>query len=115
MAKDLTGKRVLITSGPTRADIDAVRYISNRSSGRLGRSIAIEALVLGARVTYVAGPDAAAPVPDDDGRQNTADHGHQGIHRNQAADPFETLRAHNVKAEPADGKNPGTQGQERNV
>ena len=65
MAKDLTGKRILITSGPTRADIDAVRYISNRSTGRLGRCIAIEALALGARVTYVAGPDAAAPVPDD--------------------------------------------------
>lgn len=65
MPSDLSGKRVLITSGPTRADIDVVRYISNRSSGRLGRRIALEALALGAHVTYVAGPRSAAPGPDD--------------------------------------------------
>jgi phosphopantothenoylcysteine synthetase/decarboxylase len=61
MAGSLSHKRTLITSGPTRADIDAVRYISNRSSGRLGRRIAIEALALGANVTFVTGPDGAVP------------------------------------------------------
>ena len=61
MPDNLSGKRILITSGPTRADIDPVRYISNRSSGRLGSKIAVEALALGARVTLVAGPDSATP------------------------------------------------------
>jgi len=61
MPASLSDKRILITSGPTRADIDAVRYISNRSSGRLGCRIAIEALALGARVTFVAGPESALP------------------------------------------------------
>jgi len=65
MPQDLSGKRILVTSGPTRADIDSVRYISNRSTGRLGCRIAIEALALGARVTLVAGPDSATPTADD--------------------------------------------------
>jgi phosphopantothenoylcysteine synthetase/decarboxylase len=65
MPQDLSGKRILITSGPTRADIDAVRYISNRSTGRLGCRIAVEALALGARVTLVAGPASAVPTADD--------------------------------------------------
>ena len=65
MAKDLSGKRLLITSGPTRAKIDAVRYISNRSSGLLGCRIAVEALGSGARVTLVAGPESAVPQRED--------------------------------------------------
>ena len=65
MADSLSGKRILITSGPTRAYIDAVRYISNRSTGRLGRRIAIEALANGARVTLVAGPESALPQRED--------------------------------------------------
>ena len=65
MPQDLSGKRILITSGPTRADIDAVRYISNRSTGRLGCRIAVEALAIGARVTLVAGPDSAVPARED--------------------------------------------------
>ena len=69
MAKDLSGKRILITSGPTRANIDAVRYISNRSSGRLGCRIAIEALALGARVTVIAGPESAVPGKDELSRE----------------------------------------------
>ncbi|MHC4789556.1 MAG: phosphopantothenoylcysteine decarboxylase domain-containing protein, partial [Planctomycetota bacterium] len=50
MSEDLAGRHILITSGPTRAALDAVRYISNRSSGRLGCRIAVEALRRGARV-----------------------------------------------------------------
>jgi len=61
MPKDLVGRRILITSGPTRADIDAVRYISNRSSGRLGCRIAEEALARGAVVTFVAGVGSVVP------------------------------------------------------
>jgi len=61
MAPELTDKRLLITSGPTRADLDAVRFISNRSSGRLGCRMAAEALARGARVTMVAGPQSVVP------------------------------------------------------
>ena len=73
MADQLAGRRLLITSGPTRADVDAVRYISNRSSGKLGCRIATEALARGAQVTLVAGPQSALPresdlAPDEWGR-----------------------------------------------
>jgi phosphopantothenoylcysteine synthetase/decarboxylase len=61
MAASLAGKRVLITSGPTRANLDAVRYISNRSTGRLGARIAVEALERGAQVILLAGPESAVP------------------------------------------------------
>lgn len=59
---DLAGKRVLITTGSTREAIDPVRYISNRSSGKMGRALAIEALARGAQVTVVAGP-SETPLP----------------------------------------------------
>ena len=52
----LTGKRVLITSGPTHEPIDPVRYIANRSSGKQGHAIATAAAALGADVTLVSGP-----------------------------------------------------------
>jgi phosphopantothenoylcysteine decarboxylase/phosphopantothenate--cysteine ligase len=52
----LTGKRVLVTAGPTREDIDPVRYLGNRSSGRMGFAIAQEAMRRGATVHLVAGP-----------------------------------------------------------
>ena len=54
--KDLVGKRVLITPGPTRERIDPVRYISNFSSGKMGYAIALEAARRGAVVTLVSGP-----------------------------------------------------------
>jgi len=53
---DLAGKRVLITSGPTHEPIDPVRFIANRSSGKMGRALALEALARGAHVTVVTGP-----------------------------------------------------------
>lgn len=59
--KDLAGKRVLITSGPTREPIDPVRYISNRSSGKMGRALALEALRRGAQVTVISGPSRIEP------------------------------------------------------
>lgn len=52
----LDGKRVLVTAGPTFEDIDPVRFIGNRSSGRMGFAIAEAARVAGAEVTLVAGP-----------------------------------------------------------
>ena len=60
----LSGKHVLITSGPTHEPIDPVRYIANRSSGRQGHAIAAAAAAAGARVTLVAGP---VTIPDPDG------------------------------------------------
>jgi phosphopantothenoylcysteine decarboxylase / phosphopantothenate---cysteine ligase len=52
----LNGKRVLVTAGPTYEDIDPVRYIGNRSSGKMGYAVAAEAARRGARVTLVSGP-----------------------------------------------------------
>lgn len=52
----LTGRHVLITSGPTHEPIDPVRYIANRSSGKQGHAIAAAAAAAGARVTLVSGP-----------------------------------------------------------
>ncbi|EDS77365.1 bifunctional phosphopantothenoylcysteine decarboxylase/phosphopantothenate--cysteine ligase CoaBC [Clostridium massiliodielmoense] len=54
--KDLQGKKVLVTAGPTIAPIDPVRYITNRSSGKMGYAIAKEARDRGAEVTLVSGP-----------------------------------------------------------
>lgn len=59
----LGGKRILITSGPTRAPLDAVRYISNKSSGRTGALIAELAVQAGARVTFVYGRGSQLPQP----------------------------------------------------
>jgi phosphopantothenoylcysteine synthetase/decarboxylase len=64
VADDLSGKHLLITSGPTWAAIDAVRYVGNRSSGRLGSRIACEALGRGARVVLIAGPGSVTPDRD---------------------------------------------------
>ena len=52
----LSGKRVLVTAGPTFEDIDPVRFIGNRSSGKMGYALAAEAARRGARVTLVSGP-----------------------------------------------------------
>ncbi len=62
MAKDLTGKRVLVTAGPTQEPIDPVRYLGNRSSGKMGFAIARAAALRGAQVTLIAGP-VALPTP----------------------------------------------------
>ncbi len=60
--KDLAGETVLVTAGATIEDIDPVRFITNRSSGKMGFAIAREAKARGAQVTVVAG-SATAPVP----------------------------------------------------
>ena len=62
-AHDLAGERVLVTSGPTREPIDPVRYLSNRSSGKMGHAIATAALRRGAAVVLIAGPTPLSPPP----------------------------------------------------
>jgi phosphopantothenoylcysteine decarboxylase/phosphopantothenate--cysteine ligase len=60
-ARDLAGERLLVTAGPTREPIDPVRYITNRSSGKMGYRLAATALRRGAEVTLVSGPTAISP------------------------------------------------------
>jgi phosphopantothenoylcysteine decarboxylase/phosphopantothenate--cysteine ligase len=60
--RPLAGKRIIVTSGPTREPIDPVRYIANRSSGKQGHAIARAAAEAGAHVTLVSGP-VALPDP----------------------------------------------------
>ncbi len=55
-AKPLSGRHLLVTSGPTHEPIDPVRYLANRSSGKQGHAIATAAAAAGARVTLVSGP-----------------------------------------------------------
>ena len=62
----LRGRHVLVTAGPTYEDIDPVRYVGNRSSGRMGFALAAEARRRGARVTLVAGPTTIEPPAADD-------------------------------------------------
>ena len=59
--KDLVGKKVLVTAGPTRAEIDPVRFISNHSTGKMGYAIAEEARDRGADVTLISGPTNEEP------------------------------------------------------
>jgi len=56
--QDLVGERVLVTAGPTREDIDPVRFLSNRSSGKMGYAVAQAAARRGAKVVLVSGPTA---------------------------------------------------------
>jgi phosphopantothenoylcysteine decarboxylase / phosphopantothenate---cysteine ligase len=58
---DLAGRRVVITSGPTHEPIDPVRFVGNRSTGRMGAALATEALGRGATVTVILGPGAIRP------------------------------------------------------
>ena len=63
MEKDLEGRKILVTAGPTQEAIDPVRYITNHSSGKMGYAIARMAMLRGARVTLVTGPTALTPPP----------------------------------------------------
>lgn len=61
--KDLEGKKILITAGPTQEAVDPVRYITNHSTGKMGYALARMAMLRGARVTLVTGPTALTPPP----------------------------------------------------
>jgi phosphopantothenoylcysteine decarboxylase/phosphopantothenate--cysteine ligase len=76
----LAGKRILVTAGPTFEDIDPVRYIGNRSSGRMGFAIAAEATRRGAAVTLIAGPTTAtAPQVSELIRVRSAEEMHRAV------------------------------------
>jgi phosphopantothenoylcysteine decarboxylase/phosphopantothenate--cysteine ligase len=62
----LRGRRIVVTAGPTYEDIDAVRYVGNRSSGRMGFAVAAAAHARGANVTLVAGPTRIEPPATDE-------------------------------------------------
>jgi phosphopantothenoylcysteine decarboxylase / phosphopantothenate---cysteine ligase len=78
----LAGKRVVVSSGPTREPIDPIRYLGNRSSGKMGYAIAQAALDTGAEVTLVSGP-TSIPTP----------HGVELVRVESAADMYEAVRA----------------------
>lgn len=61
--KDLSGKKVLVTAGPTRESLDPVRFITNHSTGKMGYAVAKQAMLRGADVTLVTGPVSIAPPP----------------------------------------------------
>lgn len=63
-AGSMVGRRVLVLSGPTREPIDPVRFISNASTGRMGRALALEAAGRGAAVDFVTGPVTTSEWPD---------------------------------------------------
>ena len=63
VAQDLAGETVLITAGPTHEPVDPVRYLGNRSSGKMGYALAEAALRRGAKVVLVSGPTALQPPP----------------------------------------------------
>ena len=62
--KDLIGKKILVTAGPTYEDIDPVRYLGNRSSGKMGFEIAKSAFLRGAEVTLISGPTNEIAYPE---------------------------------------------------
>jgi phosphopantothenoylcysteine decarboxylase/phosphopantothenate--cysteine ligase len=62
-AAPLAGRRVVVTAGPTHEPIDPVRFVGNRSSGKMGVAIATEALARGASVVLVLGPGTVSPPP----------------------------------------------------
>jgi len=61
--RDFVGDQVVVTAGPTREPVDPVRYLSNRSSGRMGYAVATQAARRGAQVTLVTGPTSLSPPP----------------------------------------------------
>lgn len=60
---DLTGKRILVTAGPTQESLDPVRYLTNHSTGKMGYAIARMAMLRGADVTLITGSTSIAPPP----------------------------------------------------
>jgi len=78
----MAGRKVLVTAGPTYEDIDAVRYVGNRSSGRMGFAMADEARRRGAHVTLVAGPTRLdPPAADEVVRVRSAAQMHEAVMR----------------------------------
>ena len=85
---DLSGKKVLVTAGPTQEALDPVRYLTNHSTGKMGYAIAKMAMLRGADVTLVSGPTAITPPPFVDLVRITS-----------AKDMFEAVAAHASEAD----------------
>jgi phosphopantothenoylcysteine decarboxylase/phosphopantothenate--cysteine ligase len=106
--RTLSGTRVVVTAGPTYEDIDAVRYVGNRSSGRMGFAIAAEARRRGAQVTLIAGPSSRAlPATDATVRVRSAAEMHAAVmHASVDADVviMAAAVADYTPADPAAGK-----------
>lgn len=85
---DLTGKKVLITAGPTQEALDPVRYLTNHSTGKMGYAIAKMAMLRGAEVTLVSGPTSITPPLFVD-----------VVNVTSAADMFTAVSAHAQKAD----------------
>jgi phosphopantothenoylcysteine decarboxylase / phosphopantothenate---cysteine ligase len=99
----LRDRRVVVTAGPTYEDIDAVRFVGNRSSGRMGFAIAAEARARGARVTLVAGPTRIdAPAVDDLVRVRSAAEMHEAVMRAAPAADVVVMAAAVADYTPAD-------------
>jgi phosphopantothenoylcysteine decarboxylase/phosphopantothenate--cysteine ligase len=104
---DLDGVRVLVTAGRTEEEIDRVRYISNRSSGRMGFAIADAARRMGARVSVIHGPvDVPAPEADSVKRVRTAAEMKRAVTRAFPESDLLIMAAAVADFTPA-GKNPG--------
>ena len=86
--KLLSGAKVLLTAGPTYEAIDAVRGITNRSSGKMGYAVAQAALELGAEVTLISGPTALS-----------SPHGAALVNVTSAAEMFEAVQKHVANAD----------------
>lgn len=85
---DLSGKRVLVTAGPTQEALDPVRYLTNHSTGKMGYAIAKMAMLRGAEVTLVSGPTSIAPPPF----VNV-------VNVTSAQDMFEAVAAHSAESD----------------
>src|SRR5690606_30675104 len=110
----LAGRHVLVSAGPTYEDIDPVRFLGNRSSGRMGFACAVAAREAGARVTLVAGP-VALPTPDGVERRDvrSAAQMHEAVMGALPADVYigaaavadfapATVAGHKIKKRPGD-------------
>ncbi len=104
----MAGRKVLVTAGPTYEDIDAVRYVGNRSSGRMGFALAADARRRGAHVTLVAGPTRLEPpAMDEVVRVRSAAEMHEAVMRAAAGADVVIMAAavaDYTPAQRADGK-----------
>jgi phosphopantothenoylcysteine decarboxylase/phosphopantothenate--cysteine ligase len=103
-ASALRGRRVLVTAGPTYEDIDPVRYVGNRSSGRMGLALAAEAARRGARVLVVLGPSPLeAPPGVEIERVRSASQMHAAVMRHAGETDAIVMSAAVADYTPADG------------
>ena len=88
MEHDLTGKKVMVTAGPTQESLDPVRFLTNHSTGKMGYAIARMAALRGAQVILISGPVNLAPLPFV-----------QMVPVTSAADMFAAVQAHSGDAD----------------